>query len=639
MLSYLPALDGVRGLLLFPVLGYHFGVFDAGLLAMSVFFALSGYLITAILLVSLRDKGAIDLRTFWLRRARRLLPALYSMLAVVLVTTALARPDQLHARLRQTIAAVLYVANWHTIARGDTYFRRFSGPEPLDHLWSLAVEEQFYFTWPVLVVAVVWLVRRSSIRVERALLVVAALLAVASSLAMALLFRVHAGDHTRVYEGTDTRAAPILVGAMTALLLPPATLVTLGKRARVGLDVLGAIGGAIVVAIVSTIDEHSPFLYRGGEVVTAVASCLLVLAAAHPGTLLRRVLALEPLRWLGERSYAIYLWHMPLLVLAPADGPLARTPVRAAVLFVATVVVGALSYTFLEDPVRKKGVAATFFARGERGVLVRRWAGALVFVGVAQGLLLAAARKSAAQPATVDFAAIAVDPSPPTVVATAAPSVSAALAKAESPTLSDCPAVVHVGDSTSLGLISAQYIPGAEDRLAGRYHAAGVGTVIQEISGGRSIVEKVNDQPSAYEVVVKHAGFAGCWVYALGNGDAANVKGDEAALAQRIDWMVKAAHGGRVLFTTVKTLLTNGSFKDEYMQRWNKTVTAACARHPKIRVFDWAAEVQDDWYLADKVHPNNPGSKERAARIARALAVAFPKGRPANPECVVRSGL
>jgi hypothetical protein len=205
--------------------------------------------------------------------------------------------------------------------------------------------------------------------------------------------------------------------------------------------------------------------------------------------------------------------------------------------------------------------------------------------------------------------------------------------------MTSCREVVHVGDSCSLGLISAKYIPNEEDRLEGRYRAVGVQLFYQEIRGGRSIVERLNGHPNAYTVVsTKHSvNYKGCYVMALGNGDSANVKGDEPELSRRIDSIMRVAAGQPVLWTTTKTLLDKGPYQNQYIEHWNSMLVAACARHPNMRVFDYASEVKDDWYLPDKIHPNDLGAKERADRIAKALAVAFPKDGPSPDTCLVHS--
>src|SRR5207248_2976803 len=217
-----------------------------------------------ILLSGWRKSGKIDLKTFWLRRARRLLPALFLLLAVVLFAAAMARPAKLAVYSRQAFSALLYVANWATIVRGDTYFNRFSGPGPFDHLWSLAIEEQFYAVWPLLLFALLALGRRWSkpdsvagaVRgvpgvVRRApVVIVTVLLAVGSALTMALRFHPDSMNNTRAYEGTDARAAPILVGALTAMLLPLAEVGKGSRARRIVLDVAGAIATVVVVKVV-----------------------------------------------------------------------------------------------------------------------------------------------------------------------------------------------------------------------------------------------------------------------------------------------------------------------------------------------------------------------------------------------------
>jgi len=160
--GYLPGLDGIRAIAVGSVVAYHLGVphFDGGLLGVSVFFTLSGYLITSLLVQGYDERGRIDLKNFWIRRARRLLPALVLMLPVVLVTTAIARPDKVAATGRQVTYALMYIANWTTIANGDDYFQRFASPGPLDHLWSLSIEEQFYIVWPLVVFALLLVGKR-----------------------------------------------------------------------------------------------------------------------------------------------------------------------------------------------------------------------------------------------------------------------------------------------------------------------------------------------------------------------------------------------------------------------------------------------------------------------------------------------
>jgi peptidoglycan/LPS O-acetylase OafA/YrhL len=304
--GYLPALDGIRAIAVGSVVAYHLKVpfFDGGLLGVSVFFTLSGYLITSLLIQGFEQRGSIDLKTFWLRRARRLLPALLLMLPVVAVTTAIARPDKLGGAVRQVLCALLYVANWTTIARGEDYFQRFTGPGPLDHLWSLSIEEQFYIAWPLVVFALLWVGRRSkSGRVPLALVTV--LLGAASTWAIVHLYDPQSLNNTRAYEGTDSRAAALLVGALAALVIPFDRVTQVSRSRRIALDVVGVLGFAGVLACIARTDEYSPFLYSGGELALATATAALAIAASHPETVIARALGVLPLRWVGARSYGV----------------------------------------------------------------------------------------------------------------------------------------------------------------------------------------------------------------------------------------------------------------------------------------------------------------------------------------------
>lgn len=350
-IKHLPALDGLRGLAVVGVLLFHDDRLRGGYLGVDLFFVLSGYLITSLLLAEWASTGRIDLKTFWIRRARRLFPALLALLAgVSIYSVVFAAPSEL-ARIRgDAIATLAYVANWHTIAAGKSYWDLFTAPSPLEHTWSLAIEEQFYVIWPLLVWATLRLTRGST----RALLVLSATLAAASCAAMGLLYSPEAAS--RVYQGTDTRGGAILMGAALACVIAARGTLQ-STRAIRALDAAGAASLAGLAGAWLWLDGQSDFLYRGGFWLTEAAVLGLIVCAAHGSrSWIARLLAIRPLAWIGLISYGVYLWHWPLYQILTQErtglGGLALTALRLAATFGVSVV----SYFVLEQPIRKRGI-------------------------------------------------------------------------------------------------------------------------------------------------------------------------------------------------------------------------------------------------------------------------------------------
>ncbi|GAC57089.1 putative acyltransferase [Gordonia hirsuta DSM 44140 = NBRC 16056] len=348
--SYLPALDGLRALAVIFVVLYHLDVpgFSGGLLGVGMFFTLSGYLITSLLVFSHERTGGLGLKSFWIRRFRRLMPASILVLVATLVTSAIALPKEFLGYLWEALSALFYVNNWYTIFSNDSYFDRFGGPSPLSHMWSLSIEEQFYIFWPLMMLAMYAVIKR---RMGMTILTV-----ILALISFYLLYSLAspAFDNTRAYEGTDTRAGGLLLGAAMAFWWP-ARKHSVDQDRRTWLDVAGLAGIAAIVYLVITTGDNSMSLYSWGIAALTLATMAILAAAVAPDTLVANLLSLPPLVWIGERSYGLYLWHMPVVAFVPlavrTDSPWLSVPLVVGL----TVLLAALSWRYLEDPIRRYG--------------------------------------------------------------------------------------------------------------------------------------------------------------------------------------------------------------------------------------------------------------------------------------------
>ncbi len=369
-LPHLVGLDGLRAVAVAAVVLYHADQewIPGGFLGVDVFFVLSGFLITSLLLVELDRAGGIDFGRFYLRRARRLLPALLAVLAVTAVLVATIAHDGAGSFRRDVPGALLYVSNWWSIVTDTSYFEFIGRPPMLQHLWSLAVEEQFYIFWPA--IALVAYRYRGLRAVGWVALAGALLSTMAMTVGSILLAMPAAADPSRLYYGTDTHLMGVSVGAALAVVWRPGrTSPVLLPQARRLIAAAGLIGLALLAVMFTSVGEYSTFLYRGGFLLVAAVTAAVVAAASHRGVPFGRWLGMRPLRWIGERSYGIYLWHWPLfLVTRPgADIPLDGT--AALVLRVGLLLgVAEVSYRFLELPVRR-GALGRWWQRARRGEL------------------------------------------------------------------------------------------------------------------------------------------------------------------------------------------------------------------------------------------------------------------------------
>ena len=366
-LPYLPGVDGLRALAVLAVLAYHSDVpwLPGGFLGVEVFFVISGYLITALLLAEIDETGSIRLGSFWARRARRLLPALGLFLVGTMVLAVAFAPDVVTKVALEIPAALAYVYNWFAIAADQSYFESFGRPSFLQHLWSLAIEEQFYLIWPIVLMAGLKLLGR------RGTLVMTAAAIAGSTLLMAWMF-VPFTDPSRLYYGTDTRAAGLLIGSGLAFLWDPRRVrrtASSGPLAPWLIDTVGAVGlGALVVSLIVLRDDAigAPALYGGGFFVVGVATALVIAAAAAPQSRIGRLVGNRVFQVVGVRSYAIYLWHWPIfLVTRPRVDVGIEGMELFALRLALTLIAAEISYRLVERPVRE----GRFMAGLERVVL------------------------------------------------------------------------------------------------------------------------------------------------------------------------------------------------------------------------------------------------------------------------------
>ncbi len=380
-LSYLPALDGIRGVAMLGILGVHAGVYltAGGFFLLDSFFALSGFLITSLLIVEWRTKGTIRLGAFWARRARRLLPALLVMLIGVAIIYGLFVPAGTYPTLRgDALSALFYFANWHYIVSGSDYFHMTGLTSPLIHTWSLAVEEQFYLIWPLVFLAVFKIFGSL-----RALLIVAIVGAVGSAVEMAILY--NPTDINRLYFGTDTHAQSVLVGATLAVALR-----MWAERRRKGeegnwqantawgrtvLTGIGLTGLAISIVLYLRVQSDDAFAYHGGFLLAALAASAVLLSVSCAQTSpVARLLSFGPFTFIGRISYGMYLWHFPLFTFINEE----RTGLSPWPLFVVRVIptigIAILSFFLVERPIRR----GTFLTRFRAQVLTLPAVGVVV---------------------------------------------------------------------------------------------------------------------------------------------------------------------------------------------------------------------------------------------------------------------
>ncbi|MCE4044627.1 MAG: acetyltransferase [Lysinibacillus fusiformis] len=356
---YIPGLDGIRALAVLAVIAYHFNFSWArgGFLGVDIFFVLSGYLITSTMLPLKGNQLTVSLKKFWIGRFRRLLPAAYVMIITSFVWAMLFHKELLHTLRGDALSSIFYSSNWWFIFHKLSYFDSFGSPSPLKNLWSLAIEEQFYVIWPLLLMIGLYVVKKQS-----KLAKIVFFGAICSALLMAILYQPGA-DPSRVYYGTDTRCFELLIGCWLALIWPMKRLSSqkLSTSHMKKLNAISFISFTIFLVSIMYVDEFQTFLYRGGMFLFCLNAAVLIACVCHPVSILGRILAWKPLCWIGSRSYGIYLWHYPVMVLGTPIHEIGNPSYwRIALQLVLIVTIAECSYRFIEMPIRKEGFWAYY---------------------------------------------------------------------------------------------------------------------------------------------------------------------------------------------------------------------------------------------------------------------------------------
>ncbi len=608
---YRPGLDGLRALAVIGVLLYHAGVrwMPGGLLGVDLFFVISGFLITSLLITELQCSGRIALTGFYGRRARRLFPALAAVLVLGVGAMALFRSGDLVRFRGDLLASVGYVANWWFIVKHQSYFVASGRPSPFQHLWSLAVEEQFYILWPLGLLAL-WrsltrvtgpagVRRRTEARVLTRVGWYAVAAACLSASWMAYIAvredLPYGADSSRVYFGTDTHASGLLLGvaaaAFLAALYGPLWQRRPGRAARKAFDLAGVAALVAVCWAMLRASEFSPGLYRGGFLLFAAVAAVAVTAVSRPGGFLAWVLGSKPGRWIGTRSYGLYLWHWPVFVYTRPQLDVALTGTANVILRLAlTVILAEASYRLVERPLRN------LRWRDWRPVTLP-WRRVLATATMGAGVALGSAGVLSLGYAVYQIGGHLAPPapsSPPTATAsptetpsTPSPSPTASATPAPLP-LPDGHNVTAIGDSVMLGAVTGltAALPGATvDAVEGR-----------QPSGAFSLIDSLVNSSHLGSDVVLHIGTNGT-----------------------ID--PQALDGAVTLMADRRVTLLNLHVPRPWQDLNNATLAAAARSHPNVRLLDWntAASAHPEWLYNDGIHLRPAGAAAYRDLILDAL--------------------
>lgn len=610
-MGYLPGLDGVRALAVIGVLLYHADLtwIRGGFLGVDVFFVLSGFLITSLILEEHDRSGKIDFARFYLGRARRLLPALVLVLAAVAVAAAFVYRDAAAQVKTDTIASIFYVNNWWYIVNDQSYFEFIGRPPLLKHLWSLAVEEQFYLAWP----AIAYLIMRKAGR--RGVRVTALALAILSTIWLVVLSTSNGypeyADPSRAYFGTDSHAMGLLIGAALATFWRPGRM--RATLSRGGSTIITATGIAALLAVVwffLFVSEFAPWMYRGGFLVLAVVVALLIAMCSHPASPLGRWMGTQPWRYIGQRSYGLYLWHWPIFMLTrpSLDVPLDGIPLLGFRLAL-TFGIAELSFRFVEMPIRRGVIdrwikawrASTGPERRSRSrravaVIATTLAG-VVLVGTVLGTAPAPTGATGLAPDVAEAMGIAdggpteVSIDDPGPSSGPSPGASPGASPAASDSASRNGTLSAIGDSVMLGARSTIYdvIPGARvDASVSRFPGGFVGRI-----------KKLRAKDKLADIVVLHP---------VTNGVL-----PEDMMREMLD----------LLSDYKRVVVVNASVPRPWERANNDVIDTVVKDYPNAVIADWhkAADGRPEYFVSDGVHLTASGARAYAKLIKRAAGL------------------
>ena len=630
-LGYQPGLDGLRAVSVAAVVLYHAEVpwFPGGFLGVEVFFVISGFLITTLLLEERERRGGVSMRGFWTRRAKRLLPALYLLLAVVSAASLLVYRDAAGRMGGDVMAALLYVSNWWQIHLDQSYFAQAGRPPLLQHLWSLSIEEQFYLVFPPLFVLAV---ARWNHRSIRWFLIACS---VASAIYMAILFTPFE-DPSGAYYNTFARASGLLLGAVLAMFWAPwRQRRRTGPGAVAAMNLSGFLGLVVIVWFITRVNAFDSFIYRGGFFLLDLVCLVVIAVIVHPSASLGRVLGLAPLRWLGLRSYSIYLWHWPIFVVTrpgidvPFDGwPL--FVLRIAL----TMAAAEASYRYVELPIRH-GALGRWWAelrdgRGEQRALALRQGAVIGGIGLSLTVLIGwGLHQAASDPAREQLALEATGLADEAAAAGVAP----------------------VGDPAQT---TTTIIPASSEELQRQ--------IDQSIAAGRGAAVR---QTPTNALMVGDSVVLGATQELKNAMPGLRVDAQVSRQFDRVLDVVQAyASAGELPGPLIVNAGVNGTFSDEDLDRlfelageqtvllvnakverpWeelvNTRLASAAERHPTAILVDWhdLGVEHEEWFTYDGSHLNPEGARafaelirDRLARVTGAATLEPSTDPPSDP--------